>query len=56
MIIRNEKVECKESERMKKNESMIARVWAKALVCTNYQCDWLMRKYKAATLIRLHVT
>ncbi len=56
MIIRNERVECEECEEMKKNESTIARVEARVLVCINYQCDWLTRRYKAATLIRLHVT
>ncbi len=56
MTIRNERVECKECKKMKKNESMIVRVWARAFICANYQYDWLMRRYKAATLIRLHVT
>ena len=56
MTIRNERVECEECKETKKNESMIARVWARALVYANYQCDWLTRRYKAATLIRLHVT
>ncbi len=45
-----------ECEETKKNESTNARVWARALVCANYQCDWSTRRYKAATLIRLHVT
>ncbi len=39
MTIRNERVEREECKETKKNESMIARVWARALVCTNYQCD-----------------
>ncbi len=56
MTIRNERVEREESEETKKNESMIARVWARVLVCANYQCDWSTRRYKAATLTRLHVT
>ncbi len=56
LTIRNERVEREESKRTKKNESMIARVWARALVCANYRCDWLTKRYKAATLIRLHVT
>ncbi len=56
MIIRNERVEREECEEMKKNESMIVRVWAKALVCANYRCDWSMKRYKAVTLTRLHVT
>ena len=49
-------VEREECEETKKNESTIARVWAKMLVYANYQCDWLTKRYKAATLIRLHVT
>ncbi len=56
MIIRNERVECEECKETKKNESTIAKVWARALVCANYRCDWSTRRYKAATLIRLHVT
>jgi len=55
ITIRNERVKREESERMKKNESMIARIWARVLVYANYQCDWLTKRYKAATLIRLHV-
>ncbi len=30
-------------------------VWLKALVYANYQCDWSMKKYEAATLIKIHV-
>ncbi len=56
MTIRNERVEREECKEMKKNESMIMRVWARALVCANYQCDWSIKRYKAATLIKLHVT
>ncbi len=56
MTIRNERVECKECKETKKNESMIAKVWAKVLICVNYWYDWSMKRYKAATLIRLHVT
>ncbi len=56
MIIRNERVEREESEEIKKNESMMMKVWEKALVCTNYQCDWSTRRYKAVTLVRLYVT
>ncbi len=56
MIIRNERVEREKCEETKKNESTMTRVWARAFVCTNYRCDWLMKRYKAATLIRLHVT
>jgi len=39
MTIRNERVEREECEEMKKNESIIARVEAKALVYANYRCD-----------------
>jgi len=56
MIIRNKRVEREECEEMKKNESTITRVWVKALVYANYWCDWSMKRYKATTLIRLHVT
>ncbi len=56
MIIRNKRVEREECKEIKKNESMIVRVEAKALVYANYQCDWSMKRYKAATLIRLHIT
>ncbi len=42
-----------------RNEKMRTRkkevVWLKVLICTNYQCDWSMRRYKAATLIKIHV-
>ncbi len=30
-------------------------VWLKALVYANYWCDWSMKRYKAATLIKIHV-
>ncbi len=30
-------------------------VWLKVLVCANYQCDWSMKRYKATTLIKIHV-
>ena len=56
MTIRNERVEREECKETKKNKSMIARVWARVFVYTNYQCDWSMKRYKAATLTRLHVT
>ncbi len=56
MTIRNERVKREECEETKKNESTIARVWARALVYANYWCDWSMKRYKAATLSRLHVT
>ncbi len=56
MTIRNERVEREECEETKKNESTIARVWARALVCANYQYDWSIKRYKVATLIRLYVT
>ncbi len=36
MIIRNEKVKCKECKETKKNKSIMTRVWAKALVYVNY--------------------
>ncbi len=55
MTIKNERVEREKCEETKKNESMIVRVWARALIYANYQCDWSTRRYKAATLIRLHV-
>jgi len=56
MTIRNEKVERKECKEMKKNESTIAKIEARVLIYANYQCDWSMKRYKAAILIRLHVT
>ncbi len=56
MTIKNERVEREECKETKKNESTIARVWARVLVCTNYQYDWSTKRYKAMTLIRLHVT
>ena len=56
MTIRNESLERKECEETKKNKSMIARVEARVLVYANYRCDWSTRRYKAATLIKLHVT
>jgi len=56
MIIRNKRVEREGCEEMKKNESTITKVWVKALVYANYWCDWSMKRYKATTLIRLHVT
>jgi len=39
MTIRNEKVERKKCKEMKKNESTIAKIEARVLIYTNYQCD-----------------
>ena len=39
MTIRNERVEREECEETKKNESMITRIEARALVYVNYRCD-----------------
>ncbi len=45
ITIRNERVEREECKETKKNKSMIARVWAKALVYANYWCDWLTKRF-----------
>jgi len=46
-------------KRTRRDEKTRARksevVWLKALVCTNYRCDWSIKRYKAVTLIKIHV-